>query len=108
MEVVAADGAVEVEDFAGEVEIGDELALHGAGIDFVEGDAAGGDFGFFEAEGAGDGDGQAFERVDEALAFGAGEGGSFAVLGQAGLLQQDFAKAAWQLLGEDGDELLFA
>ena len=56
LEVVAADRAVEVEDFAGEVQAGNELALHRAAVDFVERDAAGGDFGLGEAARAGDGD----------------------------------------------------
>src|SRR5260221_3441498 len=43
LEVVAADGAVEVEHFAGQVQAGNQLALHVAGTDFGKRDASGGE-----------------------------------------------------------------
>lgn len=52
LEVVAADPAVEIKDFSGEEETGDELTHQSAGIDFIECDPSGGDFGFFEATGS--------------------------------------------------------
>ena len=57
LEVVAAEPAGDVNDFADEEEARGEFAFEGAGVEFVGGDAAGGDFGFLEAFGAGGGDG---------------------------------------------------
>src|SRR5260370_12723177 len=54
LEVVAADGAVEVEQFAGQVHAGNQLALPVPRIDFGQHDAAGGDLCIFEATGAAD------------------------------------------------------
>ncbi len=54
LEVVAADQAIEVEDFAGKVKAGTELAFESLRLDFVQGDAARGDFRLREAERPGD------------------------------------------------------
>ena len=77
LEVVAADGAVEIEDFTGEVQAGDELAFHRAAIDFAEQDAAGGDFCFGKAASAGDGNGGGFHGSNQ------GDAGSFGKFAQA-------------------------
>ncbi len=49
LKIVAADRTVEVEDFAGEVQVGAKFALHRLRVDFAKVDTAGSDFGFFEA-----------------------------------------------------------
>ena len=50
LEVEPAGDAVDVEEFAGEVEAGDEFAFHGFEIHFAEANAAAGDeFVFVEA-----------------------------------------------------------
>ena len=65
MEVEAAGDAVDVEEFAGEVEAGNEFALHGFEIDFAETNAAAGDeFVFVEAL-AGDGEFGGGEDAEE-------------------------------------------
>ena len=61
MEVPAAFGAVEVEDFAGEGEGGMEAAGEALGKNFGEGDAAGGGHAF--GKGAGLRDGNAGQAV---------------------------------------------
>ena len=59
--------AGDVDDLADKVEAGDITALHGAGRKRVGADAAGGNFRFIEALGAGRGAGP---RVQTALEFG--------------------------------------
>ena len=73
MEVVAADRAVQVEHFAGEVEMRDQFALHGAGADFVQRDASGRDLRLLKSQGAGQGEPGRLERSDQPSAFGAAE-----------------------------------
>src|ERR1039458_4302602 len=53
LEVVAAEPAGDVDDFADEVEARGDAALHGTGVERVGRDAAGGDLGFVVAFGAG-------------------------------------------------------
>ncbi|MFM1942481.1 MAG: hypothetical protein RI897_1463 [Verrucomicrobiota bacterium] len=43
LEVEATGDAVDIESFAGEVEVIEEFAFHGFEVDFIEGDAAAGD-----------------------------------------------------------------
>ena len=43
MKIEAAGKAIDVDDFACEVEAGDEAALHGAEIDLLEGNTSAGD-----------------------------------------------------------------
>jgi len=43
LEIETAGDAIDVEAFAGEVEAGDELALHGAEVDFLQAHSATGD-----------------------------------------------------------------
>src|SRR5437879_5762031 len=88
LEVEAADRTVKVEDFARQIEMGYELALHGARIDFVQGHAARSDLRFLEAERAGQRNRQLLDRADQTPAFLARQGGGLAILDQAGLLEQ--------------------
>ena len=75
LQIVAAGGAGEVEDFADEVERGNDFRLEGVGVDFGEGDAAGGDHRFLEAAGGVDGEAGVFKAFGEAVDLGGGEGG---------------------------------
>lgn len=56
MEIPAACGTVDIEDFAGEEEAGREFALEGEGIDLFEGDAAGSGHAFVESAGGTNGE----------------------------------------------------
>ena len=53
LEIVAAEMAGDVDDFTDAVEAGDFACCHRFGVEFVGINASGGDFGFFEAFGAG-------------------------------------------------------
>src|SRR4029453_15195043 len=74
LKIVAADRAVEVEDFASEIEARYEFAFHRPAIDLGENHAAGGDFRLGKAAGAGDGDSGALEGAKDR---GAGRFGEF-------------------------------
>lgn len=73
MEVEAAGDAVDVKDFACEVEAGAEFAFHGFEIDFFEIDAAAGDEFFFVGRFALDGVGVCVESLGEQIDFFKGE-----------------------------------
>ena len=77
MEVVAAEPAGDVDNFADEVEARDATALHGFGVELVGGDAAGRDFGFGEALGAGGDDAPGVEFAFEVGERGVGGFGGF-------------------------------
>lgn len=65
LEIEAAGDAIDVEAFAGEVEAGDEAALHGLEVDFLEAHAAAGDELVFVGSLAGDLEAAVGELVDE-------------------------------------------
>ena len=70
LEIVTAETARDIYDFADEIEAGDFAGFHGFGVEFVGVDAAGGDFGFFVAFGAGGMDGpgvKLFFQISEGL-----------------------------------------
>ena len=96
MEVVAAEPAGDVDDFADEVEAGDFVALHGAGVEFGGVDAAGGDFGFGVAFGAGGSDAS---RCGVALRLRRGRGWS-----QSWRVRVECEPALGHAGGEDGAE----
>ena len=84
LEVEAAGDAVDVEDFAGEVEAGDEAACHGFEVDVAEVDAATGDELVFVHAFAVDGEGAGTEFLGEAAGEGAREVGP-AEFGEVGV-----------------------
>ena len=92
MEVVTAKPSGDVDDFSDEVEAGDFLALHGAGIELGGVDAAGSDLGFFVAFGASGCDAPGVE-----LLLHDGEGG----VGPVGRLVE-FDPAFGEACGQDG------
>ena len=65
LEIVAAEMAGDVDDFADEVEAWDLAGFHGFGVEFVGINASGGDFSLFEAFGAGGVDGPGVELFFE-------------------------------------------
>ena len=65
LKIVPADGAVQVEQPPGHKQSRHSLALHGAGIDLVEGDAAGGDFRLLEAKRSGGADTQPLDGLNK-------------------------------------------
>ena len=81
VEVVAASGAGDVEDFAGKGEGGMEAAGEGLGGDFGEGDAAGGGHAFGEGAGGSDGEGEGGQGGGEGSGLGGGETGQWGVGG---------------------------
>ena len=104
LEVVAAEPAGDVDDFADEEEAGDDAALQGAGVERVGVDAAGGDFGFVVALGAG---GREAPGVELAFHFGEGGVGQTAGLGVGGMGSGvEGAPAIGHAAGHDGAEFL--
>ena len=104
LEVVAAEPAGDVDDFADEEEAGDDAALQGAGVERVGVDAAGGDFGFVVAFGAG---GREAPGVELAFHFGEGGVGQTAGLGVGGMGSGvEGAPAIGHAAGHDGAEFL--
>ena len=69
LEVIAAGVGVKVEEFADYVKAVDEAALHGFGIDFVEGYTALGDDGLVPIMGADEGEGDTFEPAAQSAAL---------------------------------------
>src|SRR5688572_32281155 len=65
LKVVPADRPVQIEHLACEVQARHELALHRARVHLVKRNAAGGHFGFFEPERAGDRNHRSLEAVDQ-------------------------------------------
>src|SRR5262245_55733886 len=65
VEVVPADGSVQIQNFAGEIQAWRQLALHVSGIDFIERHPASGDLRFLEAERATDLYTKALQRIDK-------------------------------------------
>ena len=69
LEGIAAGGADDVEEVAGEEEVGNDFALHGLHRHLREGNAAVGDDRFIHAEQTVDGEGKVLECFDEAYAL---------------------------------------
>ena len=102
LEVIAAEPASNVDDFADEVEPGDDAALHGAGVERVGVDAAGGDLGFGVAFGA---DGDDAPSVEAALEPGQGGVGERAGLGVGWMgAGMEGTPAVGEAAGNDGAE----
>jgi len=104
LEVVAAEPAGDVDDFADEMEAGDDAAFEGAGVEGVGIDASGGDFGFVVAFGAGGGDAPGVELALHFGESGVGERAGVSVgRASAGV---EGAPAVGEAAGDDGAKFL--
>lgn len=88
LEVEAAGDAVDIERFAGEVEVIEEFAFHGFEVDFIEGDAAAGDEFVFIGAFAGGLESGVFEGLEEGVEVVFGEFGPAGGVGDLGLLDE--------------------
>ena len=61
-----------IDHFTGEVEVRDQFAAHGAGVDFFDADAAAGDHRFVDRPGGSDSQGQRLEHGQELFPLGGG------------------------------------
>ena len=73
LEVEASDSAVDIEDFAAEVEVFASFGCHGFDDDFVEWDAARGGFGVSETSAARDGECVLADGIEQGAAVVFGE-----------------------------------
>jgi len=99
LEVVATEPASDVDDFADEVEAGDETALHAAGVERLGVYAAGGDFGFVVPFGAGGRDAPVVESVFHRGKNGVGERAGLGVGGVGAGVES--APAVGEAAGDD-------
>ncbi len=104
LEVIAAEPAGDVDDFADEVEAGDDAALQGAGVEGVGVDSADGDLGLGVAFGAGGCDTPIVQAAFDIEERGVGEGAGFGFRGVGAGVER--APAVGHTPGHDGTQSL--